>query len=242
MIAVLVCDRDGRERELLSQNCRKQIAGSCEEELHVDNIPDDTALTRVTNQEQLVNLLYYRFSKGQSVQALRLFRKNCGDAMVMLITDPSVSPLEYLRPGIAPDSLAFRPLKEEQFSEANREFISSFLERFQESEGRFLLTTRDEKALIPWSYIYYFEARDKKIFVRTRHEEYAFYDTMEKLESRLPEMFRRCHRSYIVNTSKILRVISAENYLELTDSIGVPLSRGYRLSFQDLLKKTEVGI
>lgn len=242
MIAALICDRNREERELLNQDCRKQIAERCGESLHIDNIPDDAALARAANQEQLVHLLYYRFSKGQSVRTLRLFRKNCADAMVMLITEPSVSPLEYLRPGIAPDALAFCPLEEEQLSESNSELISSFLERFQESEDRFLLVTRDEKVLLPWSHIYYFEARDKKIFVRTRHEEYAFYDTMEKLESCLPDTFRRCHRSYIVNTSKILRVVSAENYLELANGIGAPLSRSYRPYFQDMLKKSGDGV
>jgi hypothetical protein len=241
MITALVCDRDDGERVLLSRDCRQQIADNCEENLRLDNIPDDDALSRAADTEQLVNLLYYRFDKGQSVQTLRAFRKLCGDTMLMLITDPSVSPLEYLRPGIAPDALALRPLEAARFREINREFVAAFLERFRESEERFLVETRNEKALIPWSHIYYFEARDKKIFVRTRHEEYAFYDTMDKLESCLPDTFRRCHRSYIVNTSKILRVVSGENYLELANGIGAPLSRGYRPYFQDMLKKSGDG-
>ena len=233
MIAVLVCDRDDAERALLNQDCRKQIADNCGEDLRLDMVSDDEALTRAANAEQLMNLLYYRFSKGQSVQALRLFRKRCGDAMVMLITDSTVSPLEYLRPGIAPDALLLRPLEEARQSETNHEFVVSFLERFEQSEERFMVDTRDEKILIPWSYIYYFEARDKKLFVRTRHEEHAFYDTMDKLESRIPDGFQRCHRSYIVNTAKIVRVLSAEGYLELTDGIGVPLSRSYRARFRE---------
>ncbi|MBR0280156.1 MAG: LytTR family transcriptional regulator DNA-binding domain-containing protein [Oscillibacter sp.] len=233
MIAVLVCDRDDAERALLNQDCRKQIAENSGEDLRMETVSDDEGLTRAANAEQLVNLLYYRFFKGQSLQALRLFRKRCGDAMVMLITDSAVSPLEYLRPGIAPDALLLRPLEEQRLSEINHEFVSSFLERFHPSEERFMVDTRDEKILIPWSHIYYFEARDKKLFVRTRHEEYAFYDTLEKLESRLPDVFQRCHRSYIVNTAKIVRVISAENYLELADGIGAPLSRSYRARFRD---------
>ena len=239
MIAALVCDGDDAERELLNQDCRRQIAENCGEDLRLDVARDDAALTRAARSERLVNLLYYRFSKGQSVQALRVFRKHCGGAMVMLITDSTVSPLEYLRPGVAPDALVLRPLEAERLSETNREFIASFLERFQQSEDKFLVDTREEKVLIPWSHIYYFEARDKKLFVRTRHEEYAFYDTMEKLESRLPDTFRRCHRSYIVNTSKIVRVIWSESYLELADGIGAPLSRGYRARFRDPQSKPE---
>ena len=241
MITALVCDRDDGERVLLNRDCRQQIADSCEENLRLDNIPDDDALSRAADTEQLINLLYYRFDKGQSVQTLRAFRKLSGDTMLMLITDPSVSPLEYLRPGIAPDALALRPQEAARFGEINREFVAAFLERFRESEDRFLVETRNEKALIPWSHIYYFEARDKKIFVRTRCEEYAFYDTMDNLETRLPPPFRRCHRSYIVNTAKILRVLPAESYLEMADGIGAPLSRRYRAGFRDLLGRAEAA-
>ena len=234
MIAVLVCDRDEREQALLAGDCRRQIAGSCDEDLCLDNVPDDAGLTHAVEKEQLVNLLYYSFRKGQNVQALRAFRKHCEGAMLMLIADPAVSPLEYLRPGIAPDSLILRPLEEKRLGEANREFVSSFLERFRETDTkRFLVDTRLEKVLIPCSQIYYFEARDKKLFVRTRHEEYPFYDTMDALEKRLPEMFRRCHRSYIVNTEKIARIVSPGNYLDLSDGLGVPLSRSYRAQFRE---------
>ena len=239
MIAVLVCDPDDEERKLLNRDCREQAADNCGEELRLDSVADDAALARKAEAKQLVHLLYYRFRKGQNVQPLRMFRKHCGDAMVMLITDSSVSPLEYLRPGIAPDSLLLRPLNAAQLREVNQEFWSSFLERFQdtETEERFVVDTREEKILLPWSHIYYFEARDKKIYVRTRHEEYAFYDTVEALERRLPETFQRCHRSYIVNTGKILRVISADNYLELADGMGVPVSRAYRPRFRTPLQK-----
>jgi DNA-binding LytR/AlgR family response regulator len=239
MIAAFVCDGDDAERELLNQDCRRQIAESCGEDLRMESARDDADLTRAARSERLVNLLYYRFSKGQSVQALRVFRKHCGGAMVMLITDSAVSPLEYLRPGVAPDALLLRPLEAGRLRETNREFVSSFLERFRQSDDKFLVDTREEKILIPWSNIYYFEARDKKLFARTRHEEYAFYGALDKLESRLPDTFWRCHRSYIVNTGKIVRVVFTESYLELADGIGAPLSRGYRARFRDLQGKPE---
>ena len=241
MIAVLVCNPNRTECSLLNRDCREQIAACSEEDIHLDNIPDDAGLIRVTQTEQLVNLLYYSFRKGQNVQVLRDFRRTCDGAMMMLITDSSVSPLEYLRPGIAPDSLILRPLEVAQFSEVNREFISSFLERFRHTQTQrfFVVDTREEKILIPWFHICYFEARDKKIFVRTRDEEYAFYDTIDALESRLPGTFRRCHRSYIVNTEKILRMIPSGHCLELSDGTGVPVSRTYRARFREVLHKPE---
>ena len=89
---------------------------------------------------------------------------------------------------------------------------------------------------IPFSQIYYFEARDKKLFVRTKNEEYAFYDTIESLARLLPEHFQRCHRSYIVNMEKIYRIVPSENYIELTEQIGVPVSRSYKSVLMGKLK------
>jgi len=234
MIAILVCDRDKREMSMITQDCKKQVEKSSTEALQIAAMTDAGAFSTAARDERLVDLLYYEFQKGQEIGELRTFRRRCADTMVMYITDASVSPLEYLRPGIAPDSLLLRPLNPRQLAAVNTEFMESFFERFdrKDTEACFVVDTREEKVFIPFSYIYYFEARDKKLYVRAKNEEYAFYDTIEALGKRLPDNFRRCHRSYIVNTSKIVRIFPAENYIELSDQLGVPISRSYKSSFK----------
>lgn len=237
LVAVLVCDKDKRECELILRDCEEQIARMSDERLTVDRAPDGNAVIEAIDQEKLVDLLYYDFRPGQSVEELVSFRKKYRESMVMIITDVSVSPLEYLRPGVLPDSLIFRPIEVKRLRQTNVEFISSFFARFKQmrSDESFVLNTREEKLYIPYSHIYYFEARDKKLYVRTKGEEYAFYDTIDSLSKGLPEQFARCHRSYIVNKSKIVRVIPAENYIELSGQIGVPLSRSYKQSLMGKL-------
>jgi len=236
MIAILVCGKDRQEYTLISKDCRKHVARISGEELHMDNIADDEELSVVRAKEQLVHLLYYTFHKGQPLKELTSFRRQYNDAMVMLITDQNVSPLEYLRPGVSPDSLLLHPVNETQLEEVNAEFIESFFERFyqQNKADNFIVKTRDEQVLIPYSHIYYFEARDKKLFVRLKNEEYAFYGTIENLENRLPDGFQRCHRSFIVNMGKIARICMADNYIELNDRLGVPISRSYKTKFKSL--------
>lgn len=237
MIAILVCDRDERERELIGLDCRTRVAENSDEPLQITSAADDAELFTAARDERLVHLLYYDYRTGQRLDGLRLFRRNSGDAMVMLITDATVSPLEYLRPGTAPDALLLRPLGKEILDTVNGEFMDNFLERFhrKESMDSFMVDTREEKIFLPYSQIYYFEARDKKLFARTKNEEYAFYDTMEGLERRLPDTFRRCHRSYIVNMEKIRRFLPAENYIDLGNQIGVPVSRSYKAAFRGVV-------
>lgn len=236
MIDVLVCDRDKQERALIAQDCKNQVAKSSEELLRLEGTAAEGALKEAAAEERQVDLLYYEFQKGQSVDELRLFRQHYGSSLVMLIADPAVSPLEYLRPGVSPDSLLLRPLTADQLETVNTEFMDNFFARFhqEEDESCFVLDTREEKLFIPFSRIYYFEARDKKLFVRVKNQEYAFYDTIEALEKQLPDSFRRCHRSYIVNTSKIVRIQFAENYIELSNQTGVPVSRSYKPLFKEV--------
>ena len=127
MIAILVCDRDERERETIGTDCRRRIAVGCDEALELTGASDDAELLLVAEDERLVHLLYYDYQAGQQMEGLRLFRRRCSGAMVMLITDASVSPLEYLRPGTAPDALLLRPLNEEMLDAVNGEFMDSFM-------------------------------------------------------------------------------------------------------------------
>ena len=238
MVAVLICDKYAAERDLIDRDCKRQVALLSDESLRLQKSADSRALAAAAAQEQLVDLLYLDFQPGQSLQQLLTFRKRYRETMLMLITDATVSPLEYLRPGISPDSLMMRPISEKTLKTANWEFVGSFFDRFhsRESDKLFLLDTKEEKMQIPFSQIYYFEARDKKLFVRTKNEEYAFYDTIESLARLLPEHFQRCHRSYIVNMEKIYRIVPSENYIELTEQIGVPVSRSYKSVLMGKLK------
>lgn len=233
MITVLICDRDEGEAGMIVRDCRDQVARSGDQALHLEQLSN---LADVVQQEKPVDLLYYDFVKGHSPRELRAFRRQYTGAMLMLLTDPTVSPLEYLRPGIAPDSLLLRPISKTQLRQVNGEFIDSYFERCRDGqkESSFVVETREEKLFIPYAHIYYFEARDKKLFVRVRDAEYAFYGTIDALAKQLPDSFRRCHRSYIVNTGKLVRIIPAENYIELCNQIGVPLSRSYKQLFQDV--------
>ncbi len=229
----MVCDRDRYECEMIHHDCVEQIAKMSDTTLKIEKNCDANAILAAMENEKLIDLLYYDFCTGQSLEDLTAFRRRYKDSMVMLITEPTVSPLEYLRPGVSPDSLVLRPLNPSTLRRTNREFIESFLERFNrmEPEESFVLNTRDEKLYIPYTNIYYFEARDKKLFVRTKNEEYAFYGTIETLAKNLPNQFLRCHRSYIVNSKKILRIVNSENFIELTGKIGVPMSKGYKAQF-----------
>ncbi len=235
MINVVAFDRRAAERDAIRSSLWKKIERLPEEDMEFREAENSAELLSVLEEYNGPDLLYYEFLKGQAVTELRALRKRCESTLLMLIADASVSPLEYLKPGIAPDSLLLRPYTGEMLSEINGEFVQTHLDRTEEDDGeKFMLETKSGKIFISFSKIYYFEARDKKLFVRTEDEEYPFYGTIDALEGTLPAGFRRCHRSYIINIGKITRVAYADNEIEMGDGIYVPVSRRYKKEFREI--------
>lgn len=60
--------------------------------------------------------------------------------------------------------------------------------------------------LIQVADIYYFEAKDKYVFIHTKDSEFLIDYPLSFLEERLPKIFMRVHRSFIVNKTKIKEI------------------------------------
>lgn len=103
----------------------------------------------------------------------------------------------------------------------------------QESQRNVLwIKNREGTFRIPFEQIYYLEAREKKVFVRTRQEEFGVGETMERLAEQLPENFVRCHRSFVVNEEHITQIRLSESLLYLGKELFVPISRTYKERFK----------
>lgn len=237
MVSVLICNKNRKECAAIGDNCRDKIAQYSTEKMQLFTVANDSALAQTVESEKPLDLLYYDFQDGSQIDGLRSVKQKYTGAMIMLMAGSDVSPLAYLRPGIAPDALLLKPIQEAQLNEMNQEFVQRYFERTRPIAVKdyFTVNTREEKVVVPYSHIYYFEAREKKLFLRTRYTEYAFYGTIEALENSLESPFQRCHRSYIVNLKKVVRLLPSENILELVDQVTIPVSRSYRSNLKGAL-------
>ncbi|ASA25289.1 LytR/AlgR family response regulator transcription factor [Paenibacillus donghaensis] len=89
--------------------------------------------------------------------------------------------------------------------------------------------------------IYYASAQEKTTAVMTRTEEYSMALSISDFHSRLPQdKFFRCHRSYLVNLSKIKEIIPWFNntyLLRLHDlDFEVPVSRSKVKEFRQIMR------
>jgi len=79
---------------------------------------------------------------------------------------------------------------------------------------------------INMSVIRFIEARGDYIYINTENKNYTVHSTLKKIEGKLPEdMFLKIHRSYIINTKKIVDI--EENNI-LIDKTVIPVSRAKR--------------
>lgn len=165
-----------------------------------------------------------------ALQALAEARGRSPEAFLLILASADTSPLMFLRPDIAPTSLILRPLVPSEVDRVACEILRHICPGLG---GSFVIQRKGEQQHIPWDRIYYFESRDKKLYVRLRGEEFGFFGTLEGLAGDLPAQFKRCHRSFIVNLEKVEKVRFSENLIYLWDGLEVPLSRGYKHSIKE---------
>lgn len=182
-------------------------------------------------KEQGMDALICDVGTSDAVEALEDAKRWNPQARVLPIAGEEIPPTAYVKPEILPFALVWRPLVQANIQGTLQSLLSSIYHgSIQLAKQTFQVRSRQKIQYIPYPEIYYFESRDKRVYLRTRYNEIVFQNTMGQLEKELPNFFLRCHRSYIVNVAHILEVEPASGLLWLDAQICVPLSRGYRSS------------
>lgn len=163
-------------------------------------------------------------------------RAYCKHAILILIADKTITPECYLRPSIRAESLMLKPLTAEKIDRTLQEAFSLFAELYTDTEMEdvFIAENRDGHWRIPYTKILFFEAREKRIYLNTEEQEISFNGTIGMLEESLPDCFLRCHRSYIINKEKVMKIVRRENLIELYGHFSVPVSKSYRHIMREL--------
>ena len=187
-------------------------------------------LQAILEDKPLMDMLMFDVTPKDAIECLLKVRKSYRETQLMIIADLTTSPMEYMKPGIMASSLLLRPWTKEQAREVLKEFFQAYIEKYSQPDDKnmFVIESKEGNLHIPYDQIYFFEAREKKIFICTGKEEYGFYYTIDKLAEELPEQFIRCHRGFIVNKYKIRKVVLSQNIIYLVDDLDVPLSRSYK--------------
>lgn len=238
MVTSVTYDKISKEATQLNIIIKDMAARLTEEQWIYEILSKQQAVRDYLEDIPLIDLLFYDVTGEGDIELLESIRANYRNSHIMLLADCQISPMKYMKPGIQAQSLLLRPWTEEQAKDTIRDFVAEYVKTAfgekRDDSATMLVESRDGKVNVPYDQIYYFEAMEKKVYVCTGADEYGFYGTLESLEESLPEGFLRCHRSFIVNTNKIIRVALSQSTIFLKDDYEVPLSRSYKPTFKGM--------
>jgi len=163
------------------------------------------------------------------LRVARSVRQSSELTFILLVSDRANDLSPCFRPKIRPSGVLFRPIKNAQLREMLGE-ISEELDRIVQtgSDDVFILKSEGTSHRVPFRDILFFEARNKKVILRTLGQEIGYYDSIENLSATLPPYFVRCHRSFLVNARKIEEMRRTDMELKLSGGVRIPFSRSCR--------------
>lgn len=159
---------------------------------------------------------------------------------IVLMGETPVELMQAVSPSFRPSGLLMKPVEKEALEQLLREFILTGKEE-KEEDSSFLFQVHSQEYRISRRDILYFESRNKKIYVRTDHQEFSFYDTLDQLGERLGEDFMRVHKSFLVNLSRVSMIHFANRTIHFPDDTYVPLSRTYKAELSRIWKERNQG-
>ena len=229
MISVYALSSTKEENQILRRTARQYAQRYSEDDWEFYLFESVTRMEEVLTRHPLVNLLSWDLSLPGGLESLERWRPEQRDALLLLVVEASMSPAEYIKPGILPSALLIKPMREDTVQPALKGMLGALTQKLRkDTDQPFLVETREGTQYIPYDRIRYFEAKEKKVFVRADQEEFGFYRTLDELEKTLPKPFVRCHRAFIVNMDWVESIQWSNGLLQLDGAVTLPLSRSYK--------------
>lgn len=240
MISVIIFCHNKREADFFDEMCRRSVALIKKEILKSFVISDESGNKIDIGEIKYADLIIAEVARIEDLKQIRHIRRYFSSAGLLLVSTVQVSPEYYLIPEISPDMLLLKPYTYSKVCKLlHRMFSWFYKERYEEHRLKKLLEIQINGEFYYFNYaeIFYLEARDKKIILHTRYQEFSFYNSLQKLEENLPQYFIRCHRSYIVNFMFIQKADLMNSLFYLDKKTVIPISQKYKVKLVKLLQK-----
>ena len=94
----------------------------------------------------------------------------------------------------------------------------------------------NKNTLVDAAEILYIKRDGMKLIFHTSSCDYDIYSSFNKFQSRLPDNFMRCHKSFIVNVNAVRNVDSVTNTIYFDDGSTCTIGPKYKKEFLEVLK------
>lgn len=234
MISILVSHVDESEYKVISEMI-SHVSFELKEEVNMIKWDSLEPIEQMIEGITTLDAAIIDVTVPGGIEAAKRLRYRYNSIELMIISNASISPITYLNPTIKASSLLLKPFD----MSLMKETVTSFFELFDESDSEayyYVVQSNSEHFRVPYNKIYYFEARDKKVYLRLSSVEYYTNNTIEYLADMLPAFFIRCHRSFITNRQLIEAVHYGKNVIVMEQGMNVPISRTYKSAVKEAMK------
>lgn len=226
MYNIIICDNNYADLERLSKCVdalvkKHQISSKVTLYQSAIRLVGDLEASRITCDLIILDIVL----KGISgIEIAKLISRRFEDAEIIFVSYNKeyvfdaldLFPTQYFLKG---------KIKKESFEKA---FLRSFENFNRKTRKNFICKFNDEIRVIPLERISYFEIYQRQITVYyNHHDSFMFYGSLNQVMQTLNDThFVRCHRSIIVNLTKIVSLNS--KFIRLTSGKDICLGRSYK--------------
>jgi len=166
----------------------------------------------------------------------REIRKINRDCHIVYITSHQEIIQDILNSMTRPSGFYIKPINEQELEILTADIYRDYLNISVKDDAYFYINIGASMYRIPSNSILYFESFDKKIYVHTLNQRVGFYDSLTNLEDRLGNSFIRCHKSYIINRSKIRSISFSEMTVTMENGANISVSRTYKSLLKEMFE------
>ena len=245
MLPVVIFEPDDGTREYLSQSVAEYTRNHDSDLNLLANTASIEETVRWMNSEEGIMMAMLSIVTGQSdcrkqtVQLGRQIVRRNRDNYTLFCLHDGRDLEALLNTGLRPIGVLVKPFSKEKLEKLLARIDRDYKELHEEESGACLIVDSGNSTYrIPYSRILYIEALDKKLTIWTKQQSISVRMTLNTLEESLPpELFFRCHRSYIVNLKAIDYVDFTAMEVILTSGDSMPLARTARDGMREMLEQ-----
>lgn len=166
------------------------------------------------SESHTIDVLILDIDLNSNMTGLELakeFRKNNKDAYIIFITGHfEYSMLAYK---VKTFDYLIKPISAEKMEQTILRLYNDALEN-----KKMFLSLNNGRYFIRESDILYIEKFKSKAIIHTTSSDVELYGTFNNIQNCLSDNFVRCHKSYIINHTKVTKIDTKNNILYLTDT------------------------
>ena len=219
MLKILICDDD----ELILESLRRmlmEVKGSQISEIIAFKKKEALEFYIDNNDETYIIFMDIKLECGNGIELAKKILKTQPNSQIIFISGYD----NYYLDVYTARHVYFlkKPISSKLLEEALRVAAENIKNI---NHNSFVINNKQGVHKIPYDEILYFENDRRQIRVYTANSMFSYYGKFEDLPDRLEKRFRKCHRSYIVNFTRV-RELGSKSFL-FENKVHVPISKTY---------------